>query len=139
MPHTQRNKLGYKKRNSAKQRSKCSNFVVMPKHRHYNLVQVISSLIDRGMCGRDARVDRLPARHRGRPHRIRNALSTLERGNAHHIWVSFGGFVGVLEANAFVSVVPSSDAGEKPAFYWRGLIPGYDALTGHLAQCPFQE
>lgn len=71
-------------------------------------------LVGRKSVGRKE-VDRLPlwARHRGRPHGIRNALSALEGRNAHHIGVSFGGFVLVLEANVLVAVIPGCDAGEE--------------------------
>lgn len=60
-------------------------------------------------------IDRLSGwtRHRGRPYRIRYTQSALERSNAHHVSVSFGGFVGVLEADVLVAVVPGGDAGNE--------------------------
>jgi hypothetical protein len=105
----------------------------MPKHRHYSLVRVIS------LCKKGGSwVGGLPARHGRGSDRVGNALSALEGGDAHHVRIALGRLVGVLEADAFVAVVPRSDAGEKPGgTLVRYLIAGSVALTGRRAQCPF--
>ena len=89
----------------------------MPKHRHYNLMQVIYHRIlpTEGRSGPRPGADQLPgrARHGGRSDGIRYAQSALERSDAHHVGVSLGRFVGVLEANVLVAVIPGCDTGEE--------------------------
>jgi hypothetical protein len=60
-------------------------------------------------------IDRLPLgpRHAGAAYGTAYAVSALERRNAHHIRVSLGWLVLVLEADVLVAVVPGSDAAQQ--------------------------
>lgn len=84
----------------------------MPKHRR-TISCKVSLAARNGGC--EGYIDRLPlgSRHAGAADRIADALSALEGRNAHHIGVSFGGLVLVLEADVLVAVVPGSDAAQQ--------------------------
>lgn len=55
----------------------------------------------------------LRAGHAGAADGVAYADAALEGGDAHHVRVALGGFVGVLEADVLVAVVPGCDAGEE--------------------------
>jgi hypothetical protein len=55
----------------------------------------------------------LRAGHAGAADGLAYADAALEGGDAHHVRVALGGFVGVLEADVLVAVVPGCDAGEE--------------------------
>jgi hypothetical protein len=96
------------KRAGAKQRLNantcvCQNTTIQSHARYHPPPKTIGARKD---------VDRLPLgpRHAGAANGTAYAVSALEGRNAHHIGVSLGRLVLVLEADVLVAVVPGCDA-----------------------------
>jgi hypothetical protein len=99
------------KRASAKQRSNANTCVCqntsIQSHAMYHP--------PRETMGAREYIDRLPlgSRHARATDGTAYAVSALERCNAHHIGVSFGRLVLILEADVLVAIVPGCDAAQQ--------------------------